>query len=87
MKRTSVMLPDDLAAVLELEAQRRGITASVVIREALTRYVWGQAGDRRVPAFVGLAGGGRSHDAASRAAELLDGLLGEVERDAFGGER
>jgi hypothetical protein len=37
MKRTTVMLPDDVLARMRLEARRRGIALAEVIREAVER--------------------------------------------------
>jgi metal-responsive CopG/Arc/MetJ family transcriptional regulator len=39
MKRTTISLPEDLAACLEHEAQRSGTSASHVAREALAAYL------------------------------------------------
>lgn len=38
MKRTTIMLPDELDASLRLEAQRRGTTIADVVREAVAGY-------------------------------------------------
>ncbi len=39
MKRTTVMLPDDVAARLRHEARRRGLSVAEVVREAVDRHV------------------------------------------------
>jgi hypothetical protein len=39
MKRTTVMLPDDLDTRLRREARRRGVAVAEVVREAVARHV------------------------------------------------
>lgn len=39
MKRTTIVLPDDLAALLDWERRRRGISTAAVVREALDAYL------------------------------------------------
>lgn len=39
MKRTTIMLPDDVAARLRYEAQRRGESTAALVREAVERYL------------------------------------------------
>ena len=39
MKRTTIMLPDELAALLDYERRRRDVPASAVVQEALERYL------------------------------------------------
>ncbi len=69
MKRTTISLPDDLAASVEREARRRRISASEVVREALlARLAATEGGRRRLP-FVAL---GRSeHRTTARDMEDL----------------
>lgn len=38
MKRTTIVLTDELAILLERERRRRGVPATVVVREALDGY-------------------------------------------------
>jgi predicted transcriptional regulator len=84
MKRTTVLLPDDVAKLLKLEAERRGVTPSLVIREAVATYVAGPPTERRVLKFANIASGGPPHDTAARAEEMLKEILDDVERDVFG---
>src|SRR3712207_7837200 len=35
MKRTTILLPDDLAYLLERERRRRGVSTAAIVREAL----------------------------------------------------
>lgn len=70
MKRTTVVLPDDLAALLDLERRRRDVSTATIIREALTAYLRGDgAWPTRLP-FVAL---GRSgfQDTAREAEAIL----------------
>jgi plasmid stability protein len=39
MKRTTVMLPDDVEVRVRLEARRRGVSVAQVVREAVERAV------------------------------------------------
>lgn len=58
MKRTTVTIPDELAAALEREARRRRVPVSQVAREALAAHL-GLAGEkpRRLP-FAALGASG-----------------------------
>lgn len=50
MKRTTISLPDDLAAALEREALRRRVPVSQVAREAIeARLGWSGEGPREIP--------------------------------------
>jgi hypothetical protein len=54
MKRTTISLPDDVAAALEREAARRRVPVSQVAREAIeVRLGLADAGSRALP-FAGL---------------------------------
>jgi hypothetical protein len=57
MKRTTVSLPDDLAAALAREARRRDRSASDITREALERHL-GLGGE--LPRDIPFAAIGRS---------------------------
>ena len=46
MKRTTISLPDELAAALEREARRRRVPVSQVAREALEAHLGRGAGGR-----------------------------------------
>jgi hypothetical protein len=39
MRRTTVMLPDEIEARLRLEARRRGVPIAEVVREAVERHL------------------------------------------------
>lgn len=68
MKRTTVVLPDDLAALLERERRRRGVSAAAVVREALEVHLNQPTGPL---SFIGIGWSGE-RDIAQRAEEILD---------------
>ena len=68
MKRTTVVLPDDLAALIDRERRRRGVSTAGIIREALDAYF---TPDVQPLPFVALGGSGH-RDTAERMEELLD---------------
>jgi hypothetical protein len=58
MKRTTIMLPDELATLVELERQRRDMSAAEVIRQALATY-FEVDGTRPKPLpFIGIGASG-----------------------------
>lgn len=69
MKRTTVTLPDDLAALLEVERQQRAVSQAAIIREALVAYLRRRQGPRRLP-FVALGRSG-THTTAREAEAIL----------------
>ncbi len=70
MRRTTVLLDDDLADLLE-HARRRGDTSTAaVVREALTAYLTKGRQRRQRLAFVGLGASGHS-DTARKAEAIL----------------
>lgn len=70
MRRTTVSLPDELAAALEREAQRRHVSASEVARRALVAYL-GLDAARPVP-FAALGDSGHRHTARDFEEALAD---------------
>jgi predicted nucleic acid-binding protein/predicted transcriptional regulator len=58
MKRTTVSLPDDLAAALAREARRRNRSASEITRDALARHLGLTAGVRRELPFAAVGRSG-----------------------------
>jgi Arc/MetJ-type ribon-helix-helix transcriptional regulator len=78
MKRTTVSLPDDLAAALAREARRRNRSASEITRDALAKHL-GLTADE--PRSVPFAAVGRSgHRTTGRDMEEL--LAAEWHGDA-----
>jgi Arc/MetJ-type ribon-helix-helix transcriptional regulator len=70
MKRTTISLPDDLAAALEREARRRRLSVSHVVREGLEAHLGRGAPTRRIPfAAVGRSG---THDTARNVDRILE---------------
>jgi hypothetical protein len=82
MRRTTISLPDDLAAALEREARRRRVPVSQVAREAIeARLGLSDEAPRDVP-FIGIGSSG--HTSIS---EDLDDLLAAEWTDAPTGNR
>jgi predicted transcriptional regulator len=68
MKRTTISLPDELAAAVEREARRRRVPVSQIAREALEARLGRTAGRRELP-FTALGRSG--HRTTARDAEEL----------------
>jgi len=68
MKRTTVSLPDELAAAVEREARRRRVPVSQIAREALEERLGRTPGRRELP-FAALGRSG--HRTTARDAERL----------------
>jgi predicted transcriptional regulator len=69
MKRTTVSLPDDLAAALQREARRRRLPISQVAREALEAHL-GRRGTARRISFAATGRSGH-HDTARNVDAIL----------------
>lgn len=54
MKRTTVTLPDDLAALAESEARRRHTSVSEIVRESLAEKLCPTAAKPRVIPWIGI---------------------------------
>jgi hypothetical protein len=81
MKRTTVSLPDELAAALGREAARRRVSVSQIAREAIeSRLGWADDGPRKSP-FAALGSG------PGNVAERVDEILAEEWADAILGDR
>jgi hypothetical protein len=78
MKRTTVSLPDDLAAALAREARRRQRSASDITREALANHLGLAAGKPREVPFAAVGRSG--HRTTARDMEEL--LAQEWDDDA-----
>jgi plasmid stability protein len=80
MKRTTISLPDDLAARLEREAARRGASVSGLVREFLDKGLNPTGAQPRTIPWAALF-----HDPQMPAAASLDEALGswadDVDRD------
>jgi len=69
MKRTTIMVPDELDARIRLEARRRGVSIADIAREALEQSVPGPAPAGRLGFFA--IGEGDPIDASERVDELV----------------
>jgi hypothetical protein len=69
VKRTTIMLPDDVDARLRLEARRRGLSIAQVAREAIERELPPPPADGRLGFFA--VGDGSPQDASERVDELV----------------
>jgi Arc/MetJ-type ribon-helix-helix transcriptional regulator len=78
MKRTTVSLPDDLAATLVREAHRRNVSASEITRDALAQHL-GFAGDQ--PRDLPFATVGRSGHRSSTARDMEELIAREWDED------
>ena len=58
MKRTTISLPEALAAALNREARRRRVPVSRVVREAIEERLGLAAGQRRKLPFIGIGRSG-----------------------------
>lgn len=69
MKRTTIMLPDELDARIRLEARRRGVSIADVAREAIERHVPAPVPTGRLGFFA--IGEGGPIDGSQRVDELV----------------
>lgn len=89
MKRTTISLPDDLAAALEREARRRRVPVSQLAREAIEAELGLADAEPNPWPFIGLWEG---EGGPTNFAEHLDEFLAEhwtkdIIDDAFSGDR
>lgn len=81
MKRTTVMLDDEVDARLRREARRRGTTVSALVRDAVEQAYGPEARPRPALAFIGIGDSGLG-DASERIDDLLLDDLIEGQRRA-----
>lgn len=79
MKRTTVVLPDDLANLLELEARRSNRSAAEIVREALASHLRGEGTQPKRLPFAALGRSGR-HDTSREAEAILEREWGHAGR-------
>jgi Ribbon-helix-helix protein, copG family len=69
MRRTTILLEDDLAEQLEYERRRRNLSAAAIVREALSQYLAGGSASPKRLAFIGLGRSG--YRDTGRKAEVI----------------
>ena len=74
MKRTTVMLPDDVLARVRLESRRRGTSVADVVREAVERAFAQPERSGKPLSFFGVGEGGPA-DASERVDEFVGSAL------------
>lgn len=79
MKRTTINIPDDLAAALDREARRRGVSVSQIAREAIETRLGRKATERRELPFAALGRSG--HHSTARNLEEVLGAEWIIDRD------
>jgi ribbon-helix-helix CopG family protein len=72
MKRTTVMLPDEVLARLRVESRRRGTSIAEIVREAVERHV--QEPEPGPLSFFAVGEGG-PEDAAEHVDEYVRGAM------------
>ncbi|MGH9245002.1 MAG: ribbon-helix-helix protein, CopG family [Acidimicrobiales bacterium] len=77
MTRTTVMLPDDVAKRLRLEARRRGVSMATLVREAVEAKF--PEPERKPLSFVALGRGGPLRDDMSNRTRELAGEAMEAD--------
>ena len=70
MRRTTILLSEDLADQLEYERRRRNQSTAAIVREALTEYLAGGTSSPKPLAFVGLGRSGY-RDTSEKVEEIL----------------
>jgi metal-responsive CopG/Arc/MetJ family transcriptional regulator len=63
MIRTTVTLPDELAALVAREARRHDTSVSEIVRRAVSSFLGIANGERRTVPFAALGRSGRRHTA------------------------
>lgn len=82
MRRTTVMLPDDLAKLVELERQRRNISTADLVRQSLEAFLKERT-DRPRYSFIGIARSDGSVPAARIDDYLADHWSDDIQAGSF----
>lgn len=77
MKRTTILLPDDLAYLLDRERRRRGVSTAEIVREAIAAYFNITSEPRQIP-FAALGDSGLT-DVGENFEYYLDQAWGSEE--------
>ncbi|MGH7722134.1 MAG: ribbon-helix-helix protein, CopG family [Candidatus Dormibacteria bacterium] len=78
MKRTTIMLPEDVDTRLRLEARRRRVSIADVVRVAVEQHLPRPPASHRLGFFS--VGQGRPADASDRVDELVGGAVARRRR-------
>ncbi|MDP9396638.1 MAG: ribbon-helix-helix domain-containing protein [Actinomycetota bacterium] len=81
VQRTTVKVSDELDALLRREAERRGVTISEVVREALERYLDPTASGRSGRRLLAAGAGEGPGDVAEHIEEILAQAWGRPATD------
>lgn len=73
MKRTTVMLPDDVLARVRHESRRRGTSVAEIVREAVEIHVGERPGGRRLSFFA--IGDGGPADASEHVDDYVNAAV------------
>ncbi|MGH9008040.1 MAG: CopG family transcriptional regulator [Acidimicrobiales bacterium] len=73
MKRTTIMLPDELNVRIRLEARRRGVSIADVAREAIDQHVPDPTRKGQLGFFA--VGEGEPSDASERVDEFVSAAI------------
>lgn len=76
MKRTTILLPDDLAYLIDRERRRRGVSTAVIVREAVAAHFNISSEPRHIP-FAALGSSGLS-DIGENFEQYLDEAWGSA---------
>jgi hypothetical protein len=77
VKRTTIMVPDDLDALMRQEARRRGVSIADVARRALERDLPGPPKEGRLSFFA--VGAGGPDDVSEHVEDYVGHALGSRE--------
>jgi hypothetical protein len=80
MKRTTVMLPEELDARVRFEARRRGVAVAEIVREAVEQHLPRPTAKGRAPLSFFAIGEGGPADASERVDEYVVKALRENAR-------
>jgi hypothetical protein len=73
MRRTTIMLPDDMESRLRLEARRRGVPMAEIVREAVERHLPRATPGKRLSFFA--IGEGGPADASERVDDYVKAAM------------
>jgi hypothetical protein len=80
MKRTTVMLPEELDARVRFEARRRGVAVAEIVREAVEQHLPNPTAEGRAPLSFFAIGEGGPVDASERVDEYVVKAISKTTR-------